>query len=99
MHAAMDIGVIRLGETGHRVQDLTGLLGRSAAVEIDQRFAIDLARQNGKIGADLLHVEGRRDLGGRGHADTRFRAALTAPRTASLRSILAMSVSASSRNA
>ena len=51
------------------------------------------------FGADFLHIERRRDLGRCGHTDTRFRAALTAPRTVSRRSVLAMSVSASSRKA
>src|ERR1700748_2900173 len=99
MHAAVHIGVIALGAAGHRLPPPAGLLGGGAAVEIDQRLAIDLTRQNRKVGARLLHIESRNDLGGRGHVATSFNAPLTAPRTVSPRSSLAISGSASSRNA
>src|SRR5262249_17348581 len=46
---AMYVGVARRGELGHRLQHLPGLLRGGRAVEEDERLAVDLARQDGKI--------------------------------------------------
>ena len=82
MHAAMDIGVFALGEMRHRVQHRARLLGRGAAVEIDQRLAIDLARQDREIGAGLFDIEGGSDFGrARSCRTPRSAPGFTAPRT------------------
>ena len=100
MHAAMDIGVFAFGETRHRLQHRARLLRRSAAVEIDQRLAIDLrATGCGNRRAPLPHRKPGVILTGAVMRATSFSATFTAPRTASRRSVLAISVNASSRKA
>ena len=50
---------IRIGfgvSTRNRIDDGLRFLGRRAVVEIDQRFAVDLARKNGKIRADRFYI-------------------------------------------
>ena len=98
MHPAMDIGVLALGEIAHGIQHNTRLLGAGAGVQIDQRLAIDLARQDLKVGAGAFGVEGKRDFRLRCHAIT-FSAVKSSVRTNSRWSMLAISAMASSRNA
>src|SRR6185503_19541194 len=58
MEAAMNVGVF-LGVTpGDRVDHRLRLLGRCGVVEIDERLAIDLARQDWEIAADQFDVVG-----------------------------------------
>ena len=58
MQAAMDVGVfVRIGMLDgveHRLR----LLRRRAVVEIDQRLAVDFARQDREVAADRLDVVG-----------------------------------------
>jgi hypothetical protein len=59
VYAAVNIGVL-VGEKARQgLDDAARLLGRGAVVEIDERIAINLARENGEIGAERRRIEGR----------------------------------------
>ena len=61
MQAAMDVGIF-LGVALHDgIEHGLWLLRRGGVVEIDQGLAIDLAREDGKVAADCLDIEARRD--------------------------------------
>ena len=58
VQAAVDVGVfVRIG-VRHARRDRLRLLRRGAVVEIDERLAVDRARQDGEIRADRLDVIG-----------------------------------------
>ncbi len=57
---AMHVGVLVAIGAADGVDHLLGLLRRRRAVEIDQRLAVDLARQDREVGADFLDVERKR---------------------------------------
>ena len=57
MHAAVDVGVELAVEVIHRLDHAAGLLGRCAAVEINERFAIDLTFQNREIPAYACYIQ------------------------------------------
>jgi len=58
MQAPVDVGIFfRIGPRDG-VDDHLRFLGRRAIVQIDQRFAVHLPREDGEIGADALHVIG-----------------------------------------
>ena len=58
----MDIGIFLRLALHDGVEHRLGLLRRGGIVEIDQRLAIDLARQDRKVAADGLDIVGRPDL-------------------------------------
>ena len=58
VHTAMDIRVLLLVEAAFGVDDLAGLLGTGGAVEIDQRAAAHVAREDGKVPTHEGRVEG-----------------------------------------
>ncbi len=55
---AVHVGVLEAIDVIHRLDDGARLLGGGRVVEVDERLAVDLAVENGKIGADALHVVG-----------------------------------------
>ena len=57
MQAPMDVGIFLAIGALHGVQHRLGLLRRGGVVQIDQRLAIDLARQDREILADFRDVE------------------------------------------
>ena len=57
MHAAMDVGILPTHETVDRLDHRPGLLRRGAAVQIDERPAVDLAGENRELLAYLIDVE------------------------------------------
>ena len=59
MQAAMDVGVFLGIGVLDRVEHRLRLLRRGAVVEIDQRLAVDFARQDREVAADRLDVVGR----------------------------------------
>ncbi len=61
MQAPMDVGIFLTIGTLDRVQHYARLLRRGAVVEIDKRLAVHLAGEDGEVGADRVHVEGRRN--------------------------------------
>ena len=63
--AAVDVGVEGGVVAGERVDHGLRLLRRSRVVEIDERPPVHLLLQDGEVGADALHVEHGRGLGGR----------------------------------
>ena len=82
--AAVDIRVAGLVNVVHGVEDGARLLGARGVVEVGDRLAADLLRQDREVGADLFEV-----VGGRGdHAAklrlsrTRVRPSFARPRTA-----------------
>ena len=52
----MYIGVFVLIGVDHALDHLPGLLGRGGIVEIDQRLAVDLRREDREIGPDRSEV-------------------------------------------
>ena len=58
MQAPVDIGIFLGIGTRHRIDHHLRLLGRGAIVQIDQRLAVHLSREDGEIGADALHIVG-----------------------------------------
>ena len=62
VQAAMDIGIVLVHRLAHALEHRLGLLGGSRIVEIDQRLAVDLARQDREVAADGLDVVGGPDL-------------------------------------
>src|SRR5579863_6695414 len=59
MQAAMHIGIFVIGRLDHAVDDLAWLLRRSSIIEIDERLAIDLRRQDREILAEAHDIERR----------------------------------------
>ena len=57
MHAAMDVGIIRLVELVHGVENALRLLGGGGVIEIDQRFAVDALVQHGELQARIARVD------------------------------------------
>ena len=53
MDAAMNIGVVVFVIMHERINDAAGLLRRGGVVEINQRLAVDLLMENGKISAQF----------------------------------------------
>ena len=60
VHAAVDVGVVVLVDVVHRVHDLARRLRRGRRVEVGERVAVDLAREDRKVGAQREGVERRR---------------------------------------
>ena len=56
VHAAVHVAVVLLDELALGVEHLPRLVRRRRVVEVDQRLAVDLARQHGEVLADRLHV-------------------------------------------
>ena len=59
MHAAMHIGVPMFIDIANRIDHLAGLLGRSGAVQIDQRLAMHGLAKDREIAPIGLRVIGR----------------------------------------
>ena len=57
MYTAMDIGVMLCHKLGRQLDNLTRLLRRSTAIEIDKLTTIDLAAENWEIFAYLRYIE------------------------------------------
>jgi hypothetical protein len=55
---AVDVGVFHRIGLRHRVDHDLRLLRRGAVVEIDERLAVHLAREDREVLADLVHVVG-----------------------------------------
>src|ERR1700686_1252849 len=86
MHVRMRVGFIALDRAHHR----QGLLGGGGAVEVDERPAIDRARENGEVAAHAFGIErlfGERLDGCDVHRSS-FKSAATSIRPASARSML-----------
>ena len=60
MQAAMHVGVFEAVGVIHRLEDGARLLRRGAVVEIDERTAVHLAKEDREVGANKLDVVGRR---------------------------------------
>ena len=58
MQAAVDVGVFGRVGVLQAVEHGLRLLRRGGVVEIDERLAVDLHRQRGKVRADAVHVVG-----------------------------------------
>ena len=61
VQAAVDVGIGRFHHPAHRLDHRPRLLRRGRTVQIDQRLAVDLARQNGKLFTDLGDVKTHQD--------------------------------------
>ena len=61
MQPAMHIGVVLAIGALDGLKHDARLLRRGAVIEIDEVLAVDLAGEDGEIGADRLHVERRFD--------------------------------------
>ena len=57
MYATMDVGVAPLVVTGDGINNHLWLLRCGRVIQVNQRSAADLLPENGKVMADLLHVE------------------------------------------
>ena len=56
VQAAVDVGVFVANRRGHRVDHRLRLLRRGAVVEIDERTAVHLAREDREVAANQLDV-------------------------------------------
>src|SRR5258708_29287792 len=57
MHATMDVGVVPLVVLTDRINDHLRLLGRCCIVQVNQPPAVNPLPEDGKVTADLLHIE------------------------------------------
>src|ERR1700694_777230 len=57
MHATVDVGVVPLVVETDRINDHLRLLGRGCIVQVNQRPAANSLPEDGKVTADLLHIE------------------------------------------
>jgi hypothetical protein len=63
MDATVHVGIVGLVDLAHGIDDRARALGAGAVVQIDQRLAVDLLVQDGKIGPHPLDVESQHGIG------------------------------------